>query len=160
MEKSHAWKRREARWLQLVIDVVVVLMMSKFFVDLRSMKKTQAALAAQTQRLEAAQAKTETLLTLHRRATANLALNSNFYSQPTADWNVNSIITEAQTILKNFGFYADRIDGIISDNTRKAICAFQRKQGLPVTGGWLTFEIYLYLLEYQAEQQENGEAKS
>lgn len=43
-------------------------------------------------------------------------------------------VASIQTKLKKAGFLSDKADGIYGDNTVKAVSAFQKKLGLPVTG--------------------------
>lgn len=43
-------------------------------------------------------------------------------------------VASIQTKLKKVGFLSDKADGIYGDNTVKAVSAFQKKLGLPVTG--------------------------
>jgi peptidoglycan hydrolase-like protein with peptidoglycan-binding domain len=43
-------------------------------------------------------------------------------------------VADVQLALADRGYYRGRIDGIMGPQTRSAIRAFQRNNGLPVTG--------------------------
>lgn len=43
-------------------------------------------------------------------------------------------VNEVQTALKNAGFYSGTVDGKLGPNTKKAITAFQKSQGLVADG--------------------------
>lgn len=46
----------------------------------------------------------------------------------------NLVVGDIQIALRNYGFYAAKLDDIFGDETRKSVMAFQKFKGLPVTG--------------------------
>jgi len=53
------------------------------------------------------------------------------YATAPAD---NSVVVEVQKRLARGGYYRGAIDGVIGDETRRAIRAYERGHGLPVDG--------------------------
>jgi peptidoglycan hydrolase-like protein with peptidoglycan-binding domain len=47
---------------------------------------------------------------------------------------VGAAVRTLQTALASAGFYTGEIDGIFSEPTKEAVRAFQKANGLPVTG--------------------------
>ncbi len=48
--------------------------------------------------------------------------------------NGGSVVTTVQQELARAGYYHGEIDGVIGDQTRSAIRAYERRNGLPVDG--------------------------
>jgi len=58
------------------------------------------------------------------------------YDEPIYGYNdlpPGQVIANVQTALQEQGYYRDAVDGLIGPNTRAALSAFQRDQGLPIT---------------------------
>lgn len=45
-----------------------------------------------------------------------------------------AVVSQIQTKLKNWGYYSGDVDGIYGSATERAVCAFQRKNGLTADG--------------------------
>ena len=58
---------------------------------------------------------------------------SDYYEGDYADENYSGEV-DVQTALADLGYYKGRIDGVIGTGTRRAVRAFQRDSGLPITG--------------------------
>jgi hypothetical protein len=56
------------------------------------------------------------------------------YDTSSSDYNTTSVEVQVQQALANAGYYQGPIDGIVGPGTSNAIAAFQRDNGLPVTG--------------------------
>jgi len=58
------------------------------------------------------------------------------YDEPIygyGDLQPGQVIANVQAALQEQGYYRDEVDGLIGPNTRRALSAFQRDQGLPIT---------------------------
>jgi Ni/Co efflux regulator RcnB len=58
------------------------------------------------------------------------------YDEPIygyGDLQPGQVIANVQSALQEQGYYRDAVDGLIGPNTRAALSAFQRDQGLPIT---------------------------
>ena len=58
---------------------------------------------------------------------------SDYYEGDYADENYSGEV-DVQAALADRGYYQGRIDGVIGTGTRRAVRAFQRDAGLPITG--------------------------
>ena len=61
------------------------------------------------------------------------AYPADYYEGGYGDGNY-SLEMDMQSSLADRGYYRGRIDGVIGNGTRRAVRAFQRDVGLPVTG--------------------------
>ena len=57
-----------------------------------------------------------------------------YQGRPVYYGNEDSIAVDVQRKLSAFGYYRGQIDGVVGQGTRSAIAAYQRENGLDVTG--------------------------